>query len=436
MTDDPQLLWQYAKNGSETAFREFVDRRFDLVFSSALRQVSGDQHLAQEVAQAVFVAAARKASSLSRYTSVVGWLYAATRMSAFQAARNHRRWRRRSEEGAEMISMDDGQPTPDWEAIKPLLDAAMFELRTTDRDAILMRYFGGHAFSEVGHELGVSPDAARMRVERALERLRAVLATRGVTSSAGALAAVLASQSVGAAPAGMAMTAATVAIKATASGLLGTATFMSVTKTQMLIAGTLLAAGLTTGVIEEHRRNQSYAESRALAHVDTELVREQRENARLKKLEATLSIAVQQDAAAAAYLASRSAKVGSGGGPGGPQTSPKAYGGVAKAPLTGPIYESSQVDKMPSPIDRASPKYPDAFRATGQGGRVVVDLVVGADGNVSNAHVANSSNSEFEAPAVAAASQWLFQPGQKNGEPVNTHMQIPIMFSIAQMPKP
>ena len=64
-------------------------------------------------------------------------------------------------------------PEPDWQKIRPVLDEVMHELKETDREAILLRYFENRPFAEIGGQLGLNENAARMRVERALEKLRA-----------------------------------------------------------------------------------------------------------------------------------------------------------------------------------------------------------------------------------------------------------------------
>ena len=98
----------------------------------------------------------------------------------------------------------DSNSNPDWDELRPVLDEAMHELSNADREAVLMRFFEGRGLGEIGARLGVSENAARMRVDRALEKLRGALARRGVTSTAAALGAMLAERSVSAAPAGLA----------------------------------------------------------------------------------------------------------------------------------------------------------------------------------------------------------------------------------------
>ena len=61
---DAKLLCRYLRERSEGDFAELVGRHIDLVYSTALRQLGGDQELARDVAQSVFVDLARKAESL------------------------------------------------------------------------------------------------------------------------------------------------------------------------------------------------------------------------------------------------------------------------------------------------------------------------------------------------------------------------------------
>jgi hypothetical protein len=97
----------------------------------------------------------------------------------------------------------DPEPEPDWTAVRPVLDDAMQELREADRLAVLLRFFERRDLRSVGDALGVSPDAARMRIDRALERLRSVLAGKGITATAAALSAALPALAQEAAPVGL-----------------------------------------------------------------------------------------------------------------------------------------------------------------------------------------------------------------------------------------
>ena len=75
MTDEEQLLRAYGRERSETAFRELVAGHVDFVYSKTLRVVNGDSHLAQDVAQTVFIDLVRKAGSLPRDVALAGWLH-------------------------------------------------------------------------------------------------------------------------------------------------------------------------------------------------------------------------------------------------------------------------------------------------------------------------------------------------------------------------
>src|SRR6266566_5795339 len=192
MTLDAELLRRYADVQSEDAFAELVRRHLDLVYSAALRQVNGDAHLAQDVTQTVFTDLARKAETLSRRPVLTGWLYTSAHFAAAKAVRAEVRRRAREQEAQTMRELLHS-PTPDldWSKLRPVLDEAMHELKESDRAAILLRYFEQRQLAEIGARLGVSENTARMRVERALDKLRAHLARHGISTSAAVLSAAI-----------------------------------------------------------------------------------------------------------------------------------------------------------------------------------------------------------------------------------------------------
>ena len=88
--NDMELLRDYARHGSETAFAELVQRHIGLVYSAALRHV-GIAAQAEEITQAVFIILARKVSNLRPDTILEGWLYETARLTSLSFLRGERR---------------------------------------------------------------------------------------------------------------------------------------------------------------------------------------------------------------------------------------------------------------------------------------------------------------------------------------------------------
>lgn len=266
MGTDPELLSRYLAAHDEAAFGALVQRHLNLVYSVALRQVGGDAHLAQDVAQRVFADLARKAPALSRRATLGGWLYRATQFAANDLVRSERARRAREQEAQLMHELSrDPHAAADWEKLRPVLDVAINELGEGERDAVVLRFFEARPFAEIGATLRVTEDAARMRVERALEKLRTALARRGVTSTGTALAAVLANQLNMAAPAGLAATVTGAAMAGSAAGTGAAAVLVGMTKIQIGIAGALAASFATAYVVQGNTNAGLQREISALA---------------------------------------------------------------------------------------------------------------------------------------------------------------------------
>lgn len=209
-SDDIPLLRQYAENGSESAFATLVERHINLVYSAAWRS-TGNRQAAEDIAQAVFIILARKARSLSKRTILSGWLYQTTRLTAANFLRGEIRRQKREQEAFMQSTLNDAESEA-WPQIAPMLDEAISRLGQRDRDAIILRFFENKNLREVGAALGASEGAAKMRVNRALKKLRQFFTKRGMTLSVGTIASAVSANSVHAAPIGLAKTISAVAL--------------------------------------------------------------------------------------------------------------------------------------------------------------------------------------------------------------------------------
>lgn len=301
--DDQSLLQRYVLERSETAFAELVQRHLGLVYFAALRQ-TGDRAAAEDVTQEVFTDLARKARSLHGRATLTGWLYTSTRYAALHARRGEQRRRRRETEAHVMqeVMRTDGRP-PDWERLRPLIDDALHVLDTAEREAVLLRFFQNRAFAEIGLALSVSEDAARKRVDRALDKLSGILSRRGVTSTAVALATALSAHAAGLPPSGLAASVTGTALAslgtgATTAGVLG-GVLANVLSSAKFLTVTAVAIVASVSVATMQTRAEQAARSELAA-----LAREQRTGeSRAREFERRIAAAEQRLQAADADAA-------------------------------------------------------------------------------------------------------------------------------------
>ena len=210
MNDDFILLREYAANHSEAAFATLVSRHINLVYSVALRRVR-DTHLAEEVTQAVFIILARKAHSLGDKIILSGWLCRVARFAGTRALRTQFRRQQREQEAYMQSTSNEPSPVV-WEELAPLLDGAMEKLGQKDHDALVLRFFENKHFPEIGAALGASEDSAKMRVNRALEKMRKYFSRHGVNSTTQTISQAISANGIHAAPLMLAKSATVAAI--------------------------------------------------------------------------------------------------------------------------------------------------------------------------------------------------------------------------------
>jgi RNA polymerase sigma factor (sigma-70 family) len=482
MIDDAELLRRYAADHSENDIGALVRRHVDLVYSSALRQVAGDHHRAQEVTQMVFIDLARKAAALARHPVLAAWLHRSSCLAAKSVRRSEgRRMKYERAAANEAFAAGAGDDAVAWEVVRPVLDEAINELNEGDRQAILLRFFSDRPFGDVGRQLGLTENAARMRVERALGKLRGILARRGIASSSAALAAALSGQAVAAAPAGVAAAAAGAATAFAGGAAGGWLSFMLTSKLPLTLTAAVLVGGAGIVTLQEQANRRAAIELSSLAGQESAVVALKVQNQRLAA-EAQQDRSLQDDEASLRILRGQEKELRSKAA----QLAPgKAIGGGLGRETDGTaVYNLGQLDRLPRPTKQIRPVFPAELRQVGASGQVLVDFIVGSDGKVYNAQPVNGSltadtpedftvagdgtattgqslkwlsrqgaageaalsadaqdgNSlaavrvALESSAVQAVSQWTFQPGQLSGQSVNTHMQVPIVFAASAPP--
>lgn len=247
---DQNLLQQFTTHRSEDAFRLLVDRHVGMVFSVA-RRVTGDNQLAEEVAQTTFATLAEKAGTLANDNVIAGWLYHTARHQALRAIRSEQRRRQREKLA---VTMNTDEPNPS--VVAAHLESTMDQLKSDDRDVLVLRFFEDRTLRDIGHELGLSEDAARMRVNRALEKLRGVFGKLGFTGSAASLGTTLTGSANASMPIGLGASVSTAVLKTTAAIVTQT-TSSTMTlfnlKTAVVIIGASAVIGTTIYVV--HERN-------------------------------------------------------------------------------------------------------------------------------------------------------------------------------------
>jgi len=224
--EDRNLLEEYARSGSEEAFDTIAARYTDLVYSACRRQLR-DPSLAEDATQAVFLTLAKKAKTLPRGVVLAGWLFRTARFVSAAVARGEARRKKHeaafaadSRFGREAVvaMMEQEGSASGWKRVSPLLDEALMNLSEKNRNAVILRFFEQKSHADVGKMLGISEDAARHSVTRALEKVRKFFSKRSVSLSGMMLAGLITHNAVQAAPVSLSVSYSSVALAGAAGG--------------------------------------------------------------------------------------------------------------------------------------------------------------------------------------------------------------------------
>lgn len=105
-----------------------------------------------------------------------------------------------------------------------------------------------------------------------------------------------------------------------------------------------------------------------------------------------------------------------------------AEGSTSAAPAT------AQGDTDASYRSLAPPRYPKAALESRQGGRLLLDVTISAEGEPVDVTVAHTDQpGVFDAAAIAAVRGWRFNPATRDGKAVGSRVQVPICFALDEI---
>lgn len=168
-------LLRAARRGDREAFRRFEDRHGHRIYNTAWR-LTDDRHLAEDISQEVLVRALRR--DTGEQDNLAAWLYVVTRNLAMNACRSRRRGRVVGAVDDALVSTTRGDPAAPVarQELSEAVRGAIANLPEPQRAALVLAKYEGLCVDEIAAILGCTRDAVKMRVSRAMRKLRRALA--------------------------------------------------------------------------------------------------------------------------------------------------------------------------------------------------------------------------------------------------------------------
>ena len=162
--------------GDMQAFKQMV-QQFQSPIVRYLYGLTGDQELARDLAQDTFVQAYQSLARMKPDLSFKAWLY---RIATNNALQHHRR-----KALVSFVQLDESQgkgaggDTADKVAEAAAVHEALLKVPQKLRVCMVLHFVHGFKHREIAEMLGISEDAARMRVARGSEEFRRLYSASG-----------------------------------------------------------------------------------------------------------------------------------------------------------------------------------------------------------------------------------------------------------------
>lgn len=178
---DNELLQRFTRRGDQRSFETLVHRHGSLVYGVAFSRLNSAE-VARDITQEVFVALAKKATTLNQKTALAGWLHSVTSNRSIDYIRSESSRKKREEVYTRERLLPAKESAPCGSEFGPDLENALNELSSTDRALIRLRYFQNKSNREAATALGISEEATKKRATRAIKKLRLRLSQVGLAT--------------------------------------------------------------------------------------------------------------------------------------------------------------------------------------------------------------------------------------------------------------
>ena len=172
--EDDQLVTSAAQ-GDREAFEELVRRHQHQVYGLAMK-LTGDRHLAADVAQEALIRAWKALPTFRGEAAFGTWLHRITVNVAWTLRRRNQRHRGVELELAEpRLEADQiGHPERAGETsdLRKRLDRALARLTPSARQVVILKDVQGWSHAEIAESLGITVTAAKVRLHRARATLQ------------------------------------------------------------------------------------------------------------------------------------------------------------------------------------------------------------------------------------------------------------------------
>ena len=174
-TPDSEII-QRVLQGDHQSYAEIVKRYQNFVFSITLRYTDNRED-AEEISQDVFVKAYRSLADFRGASKFSTWLYTIVTTSCITFLRK-KKLETRSLDNEQVFELADSQDS-DFRANQveqksriAMVNDAIKLLNPDDAKMITLFYKGEQTLEEIGQIMGIEPNAAKVRLHRARQRLK------------------------------------------------------------------------------------------------------------------------------------------------------------------------------------------------------------------------------------------------------------------------